>query len=1202
MTETIFTQAQLNDPLFVNNGTGTGWSAFLLPKNAEPDVESYTLREAWKLQNAIPPIFGYFLFSQNAPDNPDIFIEDVRNYFSDQGTQKGAFVALFQSPNETPSKDNTILLKADAESFQSSIVVDKDVSLLFGDYIELFISGEGNAGVNLSINSDGNALQLKYFSSIGQIKFAPKDNPGISTVDSEMPLPFDGPSRGCFQPSFSIDASTQAYNSFDIALKYFVPQEQNVIELNYPLFNSYKAGWKIQFVASLDFWDQLNNTYNALTQTGDLRTYLAFKGMIQTSSSETDNIPIPAQSLTDYGVGITLLPNIIFTNSPSGVVQPDAAMLVFSERKVNSKENYYLVPQGNFHLGFDPDATPGKAINGQYNLLCGIAGTETISFTPASSDSEFPYDGDIISFYSGQAAYAPVFPFPEVDLFNPPDYEGDPLINTQYHTAWFNILPANNLSNLYSSQPEGSMLYAKDSEVHIATPEFLGFFEPSIVVSSNQGFCFPMVFYGGFDTDVEFDFNEFEFQIILPSRKSIINEGATISAQSKYTYHNSMLRANAAATAATTNQGLIANVETDGHWSALQLAKNEVLGTIYKLKFENLTSQLKNAFQTNQQFLVVTDNTYLGDLISSGAQSDIAAFYNKMSIQQWAFNINTGVDNLYGDYKNVLIFKFCDGTLKNRVMNPQNWTAASNFNVTGNNGLTAVSHWLQDYIADAEQQYLEFNNHFYKKFYEIINDKNWNGILALEIDLDLTELPIEIQGLLAGIDLSNFFGHHMGIELSRVDTTGEIMMEDVSSLFGLIDYNDKAYVQQLKAGDDPNKPVPPDGNIYDFKVLTLQVLFENTSIKDFVSKAQLTMNELFSDTVVAKPEIENSGQFSTVVFNGTYENQDGESTYSFNVFDPGQRMFFNNNLLSYISLNKSQFNTLVKEGESGSTQVQTRFLLWGYMHFEPIPNYDVFSFGAEQGYEQEGQGYGLAYSNLYISMDFALDTPTVRSFSFNALDVSFDPEQSTSRENSLFPNFALKLNKLVVGTEEKYPNDLGYLPVGVQMSTSRLDGSWYGLELEVNMGGPGALVSAAGFDSTIMLAWAPGKKLVNDKGEKDSSYNAYVGIKLPGTSNDAKLLSLQGVLKIAVGALFLQYYEDANYFSLRMSDISLKFLGIAKLPPDGYINFFIFGNPNAGGKRENLGWYAAYNKNEKKAETEALPLAQSKIITKTKPQ
>src|SRR5690606_28490735 len=231
-----------------------------------------------------------------------------------------------------------------------------------------------------------------------------------------------------------------------------------------------------------------------------------------------------------------------------------------------------------------------------------------------------------------------------------------------------------------------------------------------------------------------------------------------------------------------------------------------------------------------------------------------------------------GVDNLYGDYKNVLIFKFCDGSLKDRVMNPQDWTEAGNFNSTDNNGLTAVSQWLQDYIADAEKQYLEFNNSFYKKFHDIVNDKNWSGILALKVDLNLTELPVEIQGLLAGIDLSNFFGHHMGIEVSRVDITEEVKMEDVSSLFGLIDYNDKAYVQQLKAGDDLNKPVPPDGNIYDFKVLTLQVLFENTSIKDFISKAQLTMNELFSDTVVAKPGTEDSGEFSTVVYNGTYEN------------------------------------------------------------------------------------------------------------------------------------------------------------------------------------------------------------------------------------------------------------------------------------------------------------------------------------------
>ncbi len=1200
MAETIFTQAQSNSSLYENNSTGVGWSAFLLPKNIEPSLESYTLKEAWNLQTASPSIFGYFLFSRNAPSDIDQFIENAWTYFSEQSTQSGVFITWLNNPNITLTQANTVLIKVDAMSFATSIIVDENVSLLFGGYLELFISGGGNAGVNLFINEDGNSIVFKYYNSIGQIKLAPKDNPGISTVDFEMPLPFDGPLRGCFQPSFSLDASTTAYNSFDIALKYFFPQAESIIELNYPLFDSYQSGWKLRFIASLDFWDQLNINYNPLNQNGALRTYMAFNGMINDNSGETDNIPIPGQLLTDYSVGMTLKPNIDFTEDPWPVAQPNSSTLVFSQRKVDSEESYYLVPQGDFYLGFDPDATPGAATNGQYNLLCGIAGTETISFTPASNDSENPYVGDIIRFYAGQAAYAPIFPFPEVSLFNPPDYEGDPLINSDYHTAWINIIPSNSKSNLYSSQPEGSMLYGKENEVYQETSEFLGFFEPSIVVSPDQGFCFPMVFYRNFNTDIKVNFNKFEFQIILPSRKSKINHSSPISAQSKYTYHNKELLANATTTAATTNQGLVVNIETDGNWSELQLAKNDILGNIYQLKFTNLASELKNAFQTNQQFLVITDNTFLGTLTSPDANSDIAAFYNKMSIQEWAFDINTGVDNLYGDYRNVLIFKFCDGSLKDRVTNPQDWTEAGNFNATDSNGLTAVSQWLQDYIADAEQQYIEFNNPFYKKFYDIVNNENWSGILALKVDLKLEELPIEIQGLLAGIDLSNFFGHHLGIEVSRVDVSEEIKMEDVSSLFGLIDYNDKAYIEQLKAGEDPNKPVPPDGNIYDFKVLTLQVLFENTNIKDFISKAQLTMNEMFSDTVIAKPETENLDEFSTVVYNGTYEDQDGESTYSFNVVNPGQRMFFNNNLLSYISFSKSQFNTLVKEGESGSTQVQTRFLLWGYMHFEAIPNYDVFSFGAEGGYEKEGQGYGLAYSNLYVSMDFALDTPTVRTFTFNALDVSFDSQQSTARENSLFPNFALKINTLVVGTEEKYPNDLGYLPVGVQMTTSRLDGDWYGLEFEVNMGGPGALTSAAGFDSTLMLAWAPGKNLINKDGEKDTTYNAYVGIKLPGTSTDAKLLSLQGVLKVAVGDLFLQYYEDKKYFSLRMSDISLKFLGIAKLPPDGYINFFIFGNPEANGKQENLGWYAAYNKNKEKAEVATLLPASKKIIKNKK--
>src|SRR5690606_30005001 len=138
MAETIFTQAEPKGSLYLNNGTGIGWSAFLLPKEFKPDKESYTLAEAWGLQKASPSVLGYFLFCRSAPTNLDQFVEEVWSYFSEQGIQSGAYMAWFNTPYASPTDNNTILLKADAKSFAKSIVVDKNFSLLFGGYIELF--------------------------------------------------------------------------------------------------------------------------------------------------------------------------------------------------------------------------------------------------------------------------------------------------------------------------------------------------------------------------------------------------------------------------------------------------------------------------------------------------------------------------------------------------------------------------------------------------------------------------------------------------------------------------------------------------------------------------------------------------------------------------------------------------------------------------------------------------------------------------------------------------------------------------------------------------------------------------------------------------------------------------------------------------------------------------------------------------------
>ena len=67
-------------------------------------------------------------------------------------------------------------------------------------------------------------------------------------------------------------------------------------------------------------------------------------------------------------------------------------------------------------------------------------------------------------------------------------------------------------------------------------------------------------------------------------------------------------------------------------------------------------------------------------------------------------------------------------------------------------------------------------------------------------------------------------------------------------------------------------------------------------------------------------------------------------------------------------------------------------------------------------------------------------------------------------------------------------------------------------------------------------------------------------------------LLLQGVFKVSVDSivLSLQTVPDGKdpkttYYCLKLGNIGLKILGIAKLPPNATINFFLFGDPGGTG-------------------------------------
>lgn len=1200
-----------NPALYVFIQPGQDWTAVLLPDGSTYSEPTISLQVAAQQQ-------VYFLFAKTAPVNATDFINNYRPYLLTyrQNVTANLTMAWLTNPDNKPTTTNTIVINFAQFGTTKPFVVGQTFNITIGSGFGT-LTIQNNTVMTLQPTDNPNSLQLTWTPGSPNMSFANKMFGANSLFRSDITIPFSGPGTGTFRFGLGLNMK-QDFKGYGLQNNYYYGDSTAPSYFAYPMLTPGDDADYVLTQTEIDPLDAGNTT--------GLNTYFAITGQIlNTNTSKTRPASLPSYYAINTGYPLTLWPAVSLNDSGASVnnLFPTeySARFVLSPQDAIGTMRYYLVPEGDFYL--DPGASQAAYAdeNGQFNLLPGLSGTEVITFTPYSNNGTPA--GDVLRFKTKQAAFGANFPSEEVSLANPGIDK--PVLDTTYLTAWANLVSTTPSNVQYASQPQGASLYAKDHGVasNNAITGFLGFFEPSVDMPQTTGFAVPIAPYLGVNPvpppSAE-GIGSFESKVLSAERKALISAAFTTPRASKSQAKRAMVAAgDTTYTASTTPQGLVANVNNDGSWGLLNLAQNTVNGGLpeylnpvnqipttppqYQVSFINLMPQMQSAFLTNQQFLVVTNNQYLGTLFSGmntpgGGTSSQPVFNNKMSIEDWPFDLNVGTSNTFADYNNVLIFKFCKGNILDRVKNPKEWTQANAFNIdkdnldqaSAYNQLVAVSSWLQTYLQAAEDAYhaaladpASDQLKYYEKFHNIINDDNWNGILALKATIDLQQFPQQLKGLISGINLKNFFAHHVGIEVNRVDASGVITMDPISSLFGLINYVDPAYSMQISQGLNPNKPVPPvAGAAYDFKVLFLQVLFENTAIKDFASKLQLTMNNLFSDKVIGTNNPYGSGNLNTVVLNGTYQDHNGTPVYVFDNKDDNL-FFFDSNLLLNLEITKIQFNTLTTD--PAATEIQSRFMMWGFLNFgtmvtpavgdggKPYPM-DAFSFGIQTGGDTAPIQFGLNYSNLYVNMQFNLNTPTVTAYAFDASQIAFNSSQSNARANSLYPNFALQINKLLSGNDDSAPSSQGYLTLSLPGNNATgLSGNWYGLQMTLNMGSPGELASSLGFNASLLVAWSPGSKTA------DPGYNAFVGIKLPGTSSNAKLLSLQGVLKLAIDKLSLQYVVDQNSYLLTLSNIALKLLGILKLPPGGNTNFLLFGNPNPGATSKSLGWYAAYNKN-----------------------
>ena len=1179
---------------------GPGYMAYVTSTILDPAITTININQSWTAY------VGFYIFLKNAPAAADMdkFAAALSQYFAEYAPDAlhTGFAWLEYVSGSSSIAKGTIL---ETLAPEADVTIASDISFKFAAYS---LPLKQTAPV-VPVEGPGQDI-IGFTCEYPPYEGAPPPRQGYN-----VQIPLTGNGRGALLGQVSLgDLSSNSETGSNASLYYVINYNKQQIAQNYPLFETGSdEGLQILFNYMLDPVDPLNPD----------RSYLAFEGTIfylkkdgeeQWYIEPVAGNELPSFFRTVYGKKINLIPMVDSDHPPK---------LVFEQLPpVGGDPRYYLAPAGDFELAIK-DASSSAGLITDY-LICGLSGAESVQFISKSA----AFNGSVMRFVAKQNAYAPVFPIINSSIQSSPGSAraaakadqvfrqhlhvyleakangvqdlaytgaGGALLDGTFKTSWINIrpnpvpMPPAKLKGttvipddtpVYYSQPDDAALYSHDDIIANVSDELLqvkntvaAFFTAAVTQP------IPIAPYAGVKQTAAFpygDIGQFEKQILVASRRQTVSS-IPVELQAP----QNTLAGAADLIVTTTPQGLLATVPGFGiNWQSVLLAKSLTSkGVPYDLEFKDgVTKELRDVMQSNQMFLVASEAAPLG------------TFANQVTIVDWPFTINVGKGSSKGQFSNILIFKFAEGALEDRVKDPQSWAGASVFNQNA----TLVSKWITSYIETAKLDVK--TDPRYADFLQIVQNPRWNGILALKVDISVQNFPEDLKGLLAGINRDEFFAHHFGIETNFVQPEGGQLSVPKSSLFALINYVDRDYRtsqdinDQLKGGrfgfsvQEATSPVNTPQELYSFKVLTLQVVFKNSEIKDFTSKIQLTTTAWFDEP--AQLNTKNTGnslRSQTIEFNGSYEKHNGVNTYTF-VTQAGQtyKFLLQSQSLNYVEIVKAQFYTITDQDkqqaqESDTENISSRFVFWGYMNFQLIDSFDLFSFGDASG-EKNTNLQGLYFSNLYINMDFTLDNVSGeaydRAFIFEPNRMSFDVVQSTPRTNSLFTNFPINLAGLIYSKkdDDSKPSDLGYLPVIIQSPTAikgqALAEKWYALLYNLNLGSMGALAAKAGFVSQISTAWSP-----------DTAVRRLAtGIKLPGVGGQ-KTLSLQSVLSINIQSFtFISAYDDVAQqklsYLLKFNNVKLSLLG-KKLPGAADTQFLLFGDAD-GVDKTTLAWYAAY--------------------------
>jgi hypothetical protein len=881
------------------------------------------------------------------------------------------------------------------------------------------------------------------------------------------------------------------------------------------------------------------------------------------TAAEPVTTPIPAYFRSSLNAPVTLRPE-----AGARLVFAVDVLAQTADGRPNPADPHYLTPDGDFSLAISPNGAAGASGDFASYLMAGTAAQEYF-VVPSGATG--------VTFKPGRPAFAAASQAPPGTTSR---VSYGPLTG-QALTSWAYLTG----QEIYYAQPDSAVVHqANPDQAHTGFLTYLplpaGALPPP---SGDPAEAFPMVPYAGVVAGTA-DYAGVEAQVLSPARRSAIYRlGGTAPPGT-------------GAQAGTTPQGLLLDV-VDGVWKLLTLAQtpaDDAGGPPLRLAFSDVTGPLRGALQSGQMFSVVSScakllscagiPTYvltvqsftdLGQSIAPPVPAAILAklrpllgkryasladyrtalqqvlgpdyptyadvlvqvgAYENVSIGSWHFDLSP---YFWAAQGTMMIFKFISAPLASLVDDTGSWAMASELNDDPLATQQALAAFVRAAAADDDPNLAYFRE-------TVLNDPSWNGILFLNARVPLSALPAQIEGIAAGVNPDQFKAHHVGVTVTPV-AAGTSLAPHNSTLFGLIRYSDPSDLNDTSTD-------------YQFKVQVLNVLFANSEVTSFASTIELLANQFFGEPVTLMVP-GGGGQVPSPTGNnlklrGVYQKHGDSGSY---VFSSSRENYFQSasQVLDRVIAGSAEFVTVVPpSGAHAGADVQTRFTLSGTIGFQALAGFDAFSYGAK-----DGTG-GLSYSGLSVSMKFAPDTPTKKTFAFDAQQVTFDSSSSVTRPDSFYPHFPLRLTGLIQATGTQTPGSLDFMPVDSPLTGSPLSGAWYGLVYDLNLGSLGALAAAGGFVASLLLGWQPDA----------AQYRVYLGLRIPGATGGKREISLEGVLKLSFGDLRFVVTGPGAYI-LQLRGIALSLLSIS-FPP-GQTDLLLFGDPS-GKDNSTLGWYAAY--------------------------